>query len=117
MHHSLASSHTYDMSSGCNLSKLSSAGVVLYLPQHTWRTALATACMMMSCPTAASATEVTAGGMLISRRLGSTIRPGRSTVSSRVSRGCRNKIKWVRLPMHPAFHACLPDAGWCAILT
>ncbi len=45
-------------------------------------TAEATALMTASRPTAASATAVMAGGMLISRRRGSTMRPGRSTVKS-----------------------------------
>ena len=65
------------------------------LQPQSWRqglacnTALATALMTTSCPTAASATEVMAGGMLISSRLGSTIRLGRSTVSSFVKKACR----------------------------
>ena len=46
--------------------------------------------MTASRPTAASATDVSPGGMLISSRLGSTIRPGRSTVSSRVRNACHN---------------------------
>lgn len=53
---------------------------------RTCSTALATARMMVSRPTAASAMLVTLGGILISSRCGSTIRPGRSTVSSRLSR-------------------------------
>ena len=57
-------------------------------PAHTWRTALATARMTASWPTAASATAVTAGGIWISRRLGSTMRLGRSTVSSFDKKGC-----------------------------
>lgn len=43
-------------------------------------TALATALMTTSLPTAASATAVSAGGMLISSRFGSTISLGKSTV-------------------------------------
>lgn len=55
----------------------------------TCSTALATALMMVSRPTAASATVVMAGGMLISRRRGSTMRPGRSSVSSLRRKFCR----------------------------
>ena len=56
---------------------------------RTCSTAEATARMTASRPTAASATAVTAGGMLMSRRRGSTMRPGRSTVSSLVRKACR----------------------------
>ena len=58
------------------------------LKPRAWRTAEATARITASCPTAASATAVTAGGMLISSRLGSTMRPGRSTVSNLDRKGC-----------------------------
>mmetsp|Transcript_8530 Transcript_8530/g.20480 ORF Transcript_8530/g.20480 Transcript_8530/m.20480 type:complete len:296 (+) Transcript_8530:1210-2097(+) len=54
-----------------------------------WSTAEATACMMASRPTAASATAVTAGGITISRRSGSTIMPGSSSVSSLARTFCR----------------------------
>ena len=53
------------------------------------RTALATARMTTSRPTAASATAVNAGGMLISRRFGSTMRRGKSTVSRCVRNACK----------------------------
>lgn len=48
--------------------------------------------MMVSLPTAASATLVTLGGMGISSRSGSTIRAGRSTVSSLRRKLC---VLWV----------------------
>ena len=44
--------------------------------------------MTASRPTAASATDVRLGGMFTSSRLGSTMRPGRSTVSSFVRNAC-----------------------------
>jgi hypothetical protein len=56
--------------------------------QPTCSTALATARMMVSRPTAASAMLVTLGGTDISSRSGSTIMAGRSTVSSWLSRFC-----------------------------
>lgn len=52
--------------------------------------------MTASRPTAASATAVTAGGMLISSRLGSTISPGRSTVKNLVRKACKCETRaWV----------------------
>ena len=44
--------------------------------------------MTASRPTAASATAPTLGGMLTSSRRGSTMSPGRSTVSSFVRNAC-----------------------------
>mmetsp|Transcript_731 Transcript_731/g.2187 ORF Transcript_731/g.2187 Transcript_731/m.2187 type:complete len:202 (-) Transcript_731:962-1567(-) len=60
-------------------------------------TADATARITASRPTAASATEVKPGGMLISSRLGSTIIPGRSTVSRRVRNACRIGMRMMRM--------------------
>lgn len=68
--------------------------------------------MTASRPTAASATDVSPGGMLISRRLGSTISPGRSTVSSRVRNACVRKSKPASNPrqtrVKPSLAACSP---------
>ena len=55
---------------------------------HACSTAEAMARMTASRPTAASATAPTLGGILTSSRRGSTMSPGRSTVSSFVRNAC-----------------------------